>query len=165
MGEFHLSFPACGHACILKPLQDLFFKYTWNNFLHTQVQQCLALAITSGHRDNDIIYNNVSWDICCVACKHKLWYYKSSREIIWSVITLDIYQMQIDREDFGGVGQKREQTVRTIKLTWILCVKESRVCVCVLRKRNSDRVIFYNVYISIVEIRKTAFGRVTWDIW
>lgn len=41
-------------------LQDLFFKYTWNNFLHTQVQQCLALAINYGHRDNDIIYNNVS---------------------------------------------------------------------------------------------------------
>lgn len=41
--------------------QDLFFKYTWNNFLHTQVQQCLALAINCGHRDNDIIYNNVSY--------------------------------------------------------------------------------------------------------
>ncbi|XP_029171427.1 serine/threonine-protein phosphatase 6 regulatory subunit 3 isoform X2 [Nylanderia fulva] len=40
-------------------LLDLFFKYTWNNFLHTQVQQCLALAINCGHRDNDIIYNNI----------------------------------------------------------------------------------------------------------
>ncbi|XP_011266913.1 serine/threonine-protein phosphatase 6 regulatory subunit 3 isoform X2 [Camponotus floridanus] len=40
-------------------LFDLFFKYTWNNFLHTQVQQCLALAINCGHRDNDIIYNNI----------------------------------------------------------------------------------------------------------
>ncbi|CAL1686532.1 unnamed protein product [Lasius platythorax] len=40
-------------------LLDLFFKYTWNNFLHTQVQQCLALAINYGHRDNDIIYNNI----------------------------------------------------------------------------------------------------------
>ncbi|XP_025163432.1 serine/threonine-protein phosphatase 6 regulatory subunit 3 isoform X5 [Harpegnathos saltator] len=41
-------------------LLDLFFKYTWNNFLHTQVQQCLALAINCGHRDtNDIIYSNI----------------------------------------------------------------------------------------------------------
>ncbi|XP_012222165.1 serine/threonine-protein phosphatase 6 regulatory subunit 3 isoform X2 [Linepithema humile] len=40
-------------------LLDLFFKFTWNNFLHTQVQQCLALAINCGHRDNDIIYNNI----------------------------------------------------------------------------------------------------------
>lgn len=40
-------------------LLDLFFKYTWNNFLHTQVQQCLALAVNYGHRDNDIIYNNI----------------------------------------------------------------------------------------------------------
>lgn len=40
-------------------LLDLFFKYTWNNFLHTQVQQCLALAINFGNRDNDIIYNNI----------------------------------------------------------------------------------------------------------
>lgn len=40
-------------------LLDLFFKYTWNNFLHTQVQQCLALAINCGNRDNDIIYNNI----------------------------------------------------------------------------------------------------------
>jgi len=47
-------------------LQDLFFKYTWNNFLHTQVQQCLALAINSGYRDNDIIYNNVSGLFYCV---------------------------------------------------------------------------------------------------
>jgi serine/threonine-protein phosphatase 6 regulatory subunit 3 len=47
-------------------LQDLFFKYTWNNFLHTQVQQCLALAINSGYRDNDIIYNNVSCIFYCV---------------------------------------------------------------------------------------------------
>ncbi|KAL0133154.1 hypothetical protein PUN28_000723 [Cardiocondyla obscurior] len=40
-------------------LLDLFFKYTWNNFLHTQVQQCLALAINCGQRDNNIIYNNI----------------------------------------------------------------------------------------------------------
>lgn len=40
-------------------LLDLFFKYTWNNFLHVQVQQCLALAINYGQRDNDIIYNNI----------------------------------------------------------------------------------------------------------
>ncbi|XP_025993083.1 serine/threonine-protein phosphatase 6 regulatory subunit 3 isoform X2 [Solenopsis invicta] len=39
-------------------LLDLFFKYTWNNFLHTQVQQCLALAINFGRDDTDI-YNNI----------------------------------------------------------------------------------------------------------
>ncbi|XP_024944223.1 serine/threonine-protein phosphatase 6 regulatory subunit 3 isoform X2 [Cephus cinctus] len=38
-------------------LLDLFFKYSWNNFLHTQVEQCLALAINSTcHDTNDIIY-------------------------------------------------------------------------------------------------------------
>ncbi|XP_012539454.1 serine/threonine-protein phosphatase 6 regulatory subunit 3 isoform X2 [Monomorium pharaonis] len=39
-------------------LLDLFFKYMWNNFLHTQVQQCLALAINCG-RDDINIYNNI----------------------------------------------------------------------------------------------------------
>lgn len=28
-------------------LLDLFFKYTWNNFLHTQVEQCLAFALNA----------------------------------------------------------------------------------------------------------------------
>ncbi|KAG7211282.1 hypothetical protein KM043_010587 [Ampulex compressa] len=41
-------------------LLDLFFKYTWNNFLHTQVQQCLALAINYDYQDtNDVIYANI----------------------------------------------------------------------------------------------------------
>ncbi|CAK9802611.1 Serine/threonine-protein phosphatase 6 regulatory subunit 3 [Anthophora plagiata] len=41
-------------------LLDLFFKYTWNNFLHTQVQYCLALAINCDFKDiNDIIYVNI----------------------------------------------------------------------------------------------------------
>ncbi|KAK2587988.1 hypothetical protein KPH14_004065 [Odynerus spinipes] len=40
-------------------LLDLFFKYTWNNFLHTQVQQCLALAINCDYQDNNNIYGNI----------------------------------------------------------------------------------------------------------
>lgn len=28
-------------------LLDLFFKYTWNNFLHSQVEQCIAFALNS----------------------------------------------------------------------------------------------------------------------
>nr|XP_031828128.1 serine/threonine-protein phosphatase 6 regulatory subunit 3-like [Nomia melanderi] len=41
-------------------LLDLFFKYKWNNFLHTQVQSCLALAINCDFNDgNDIIYTNI----------------------------------------------------------------------------------------------------------
>lgn len=28
--------------CFLCWLQDLFFKYTWNNFLHFQVEMCVA---------------------------------------------------------------------------------------------------------------------------
>ncbi|XP_076622482.1 phosphatase 6 regulatory subunit 1-like protein fmt isoform X1 [Colletes latitarsis] len=41
-------------------LLDLFFTYTWNNFLHTQVQLCLALAVNCDFKDtNDIIYANI----------------------------------------------------------------------------------------------------------
>ncbi|XP_012286736.1 serine/threonine-protein phosphatase 6 regulatory subunit 3 isoform X2 [Orussus abietinus] len=41
-------------------LLDLFFKYSWNNFLHTQVEQCLALAIKCDREDtNDIIYAHI----------------------------------------------------------------------------------------------------------
>lgn len=28
-------------------LQDMFFTYTWNNFLHTQVEICIALILAS----------------------------------------------------------------------------------------------------------------------
>lgn len=44
-------------------LLDLFFTYTWNNFLHTQVQQCLALAINCDYQDNKNIYGNI-FDKC-----------------------------------------------------------------------------------------------------
>ncbi|XP_053971363.1 serine/threonine-protein phosphatase 6 regulatory subunit 3 [Hylaeus anthracinus] len=41
-------------------LLDLFFTYVWNNFLHTQVQLCLALAVNCDFKyTNDIIYNNI----------------------------------------------------------------------------------------------------------
>lgn len=29
----------------VETLLDLFFKYSWNNFLHSQVEQCLAFAL------------------------------------------------------------------------------------------------------------------------
>ncbi|XP_069705190.1 serine/threonine-protein phosphatase 6 regulatory subunit 3 isoform X2 [Periplaneta americana] len=31
----------------IEVLLDLFFKYTWNNFLHSQVEQCIAFALNS----------------------------------------------------------------------------------------------------------------------
>lgn len=37
----YLIFSKCG--CTV--FQDLFFKYQWNNFLHTQVEQCIAAAL------------------------------------------------------------------------------------------------------------------------
>ncbi|XP_017892342.1 serine/threonine-protein phosphatase 6 regulatory subunit 3 isoform X2 [Ceratina calcarata] len=41
-------------------LLDLFFRYVWNNFLHTQVQCCLALAVNCDFKEtNDVIYDNV----------------------------------------------------------------------------------------------------------
>lgn len=41
-------------------LLDLFFKYMWNNFLHTQVQCCLALAVNCDFKEtNNIIYDNI----------------------------------------------------------------------------------------------------------
>ncbi|XP_011502575.1 PREDICTED: serine/threonine-protein phosphatase 6 regulatory subunit 3 [Ceratosolen solmsi marchali] len=41
-------------------LLDLFFQFSWNNFLHTQVQQCLSLAISCNCPDkNEIIYFHI----------------------------------------------------------------------------------------------------------
>lgn len=42
---------------------DLFFKYTWNNFLHTQVQTCLVLAMK-------IYLTKDSNDTAVALCKH-----------------------------------------------------------------------------------------------
>uniref|UniRef100_A0A8C9KJR3 Protein phosphatase 6 regulatory subunit 3 n=1 Tax=Panthera tigris altaica TaxID=74533 RepID=A0A8C9KJR3_PANTA len=35
------------HELLLEPPKDMFFKYTWNNFLHTQVEICIALILAS----------------------------------------------------------------------------------------------------------------------
>ncbi|XP_014214498.1 serine/threonine-protein phosphatase 6 regulatory subunit 3 [Copidosoma floridanum] len=41
-------------------LLDLFFHFAWNNFLHTQVQQCLISAVSSEYsRINKSIYHNI----------------------------------------------------------------------------------------------------------
>lgn len=42
-------------------LQDLFFEFAWNNFLHTEVQQCLSLVLNCDHPEvNEIMYFHVS---------------------------------------------------------------------------------------------------------
>ncbi|XP_043286921.1 serine/threonine-protein phosphatase 6 regulatory subunit 3 isoform X2 [Venturia canescens] len=41
-------------------LLDLFFKYSWNNFLHTQVEQCLASVINSEWGENaETVYSHM----------------------------------------------------------------------------------------------------------
>ncbi|XP_034947653.1 serine/threonine-protein phosphatase 6 regulatory subunit 3 [Chelonus insularis] len=41
-------------------LLDLFFKYSWNNFLHTQVDQCLALVINGDWQENsNLVYTHI----------------------------------------------------------------------------------------------------------
>ncbi|XP_074101639.1 phosphatase 6 regulatory subunit 1-like protein fmt isoform X2 [Cotesia typhae] len=41
-------------------LLDLFFKYCWNNFLHTQVDQCLALVICGEWQENsNLVYSHI----------------------------------------------------------------------------------------------------------
>ena len=41
-------------ACVPRPLslQDLFFKYTWNNFLHLQVELCIAAILSHAARED-----------------------------------------------------------------------------------------------------------------
>ena len=34
-------------------LQELFFKYTWSNFLHTQVEVCLATVLSNAPAEVD----------------------------------------------------------------------------------------------------------------
>lgn len=45
-------------------LLDLFFKYTWNNFLHTQVEQCLAFVLNT---EIPAVEGNPSEEDCLVA--------------------------------------------------------------------------------------------------
>ncbi|KAK5642731.1 hypothetical protein RI129_008898 [Pyrocoelia pectoralis] len=48
-----------------KVLLDLFFQFPWNNFLHTQVENCITLALNPGNSDsieddvNDPAYNDL----------------------------------------------------------------------------------------------------------
>lgn len=49
---------------IMEVLLDLFFKYVWNNFLHAQVEQCIAAAFKSHckqeNSDENAMYSYVS---------------------------------------------------------------------------------------------------------
>ena len=63
--------------------QELFFKYTWNNFLHSQVEQYIAFALNSelslsveNDASENVLLQNVSTfytgDIFCFICYHHL---------------------------------------------------------------------------------------------
>lgn len=41
-------------GCVPHPLsvQDLFFKYTWNNFLHLQVELCIAAILSHAAQED-----------------------------------------------------------------------------------------------------------------
>lgn len=41
-------------------LLDLFFKYQWNNFLHTQVENCLMTALKNSFDGEDAAADNIS---------------------------------------------------------------------------------------------------------
>ncbi|BET00417.1 SIT4 phosphatase-associated protein [Nesidiocoris tenuis] len=46
----------------IKVLLDLFFQYTWNNFLHSQVEKCLAFALNAsaaGSKEQNPIISNI----------------------------------------------------------------------------------------------------------
>ncbi|XP_047599376.1 serine/threonine-protein phosphatase 6 regulatory subunit 2 isoform X7 [Lutra lutra] len=40
------------HQLLLSPPKDLFFKYTWNNFLHFQVELCVAAILSHAARED-----------------------------------------------------------------------------------------------------------------
>ncbi|XP_048971156.1 serine/threonine-protein phosphatase 6 regulatory subunit 2 isoform X9 [Canis lupus dingo] len=40
------------HQLLLSPPKDLFFKYTWNNFLHFQVELCIAAILSHAARED-----------------------------------------------------------------------------------------------------------------
>lgn len=47
---------------------DLFFKYPWNNFLHAQVEKCLAVALETKADGSDDVGGEIS-----ILCKHVSW--------------------------------------------------------------------------------------------
>uniref|UniRef100_A0A672Q3Q1 Protein phosphatase 6 regulatory subunit 2 n=1 Tax=Sinocyclocheilus grahami TaxID=75366 RepID=A0A672Q3Q1_SINGR len=52
-------------------LLDLFFKFSWNNFLHIQVEHCVSAILnqtTPIGKTHDIIHNNASCEICVRQC-------------------------------------------------------------------------------------------------
>lgn len=59
----------------LSVFQELFFKYTWNNFLHSQVEQCIAFALNSelslsveNDASENVLLQNVSTFIPVISC-------------------------------------------------------------------------------------------------
>ena len=39
--------------CHITVFQDLFFKYSWNNFLHTQVEHCVSTILNNPPSEED----------------------------------------------------------------------------------------------------------------
>ncbi|XP_011313946.1 serine/threonine-protein phosphatase 6 regulatory subunit 3 isoform X2 [Fopius arisanus] len=55
-------------------LLDLFFKYSWNNFLHTQVEQCLALVINGNWEENSqSVYMHIFSQCKLIQCILDAW--------------------------------------------------------------------------------------------
>lgn len=54
---------------------DLFFKYPWNNFLHTQVENCLvaALEVGSGEENQITTLRNHVSRVFCLHVNHLSW--------------------------------------------------------------------------------------------
>lgn len=39
--------------CFKSDLQELFFKYSWNNFLHAQVEKCITTVLNNPPTEED----------------------------------------------------------------------------------------------------------------
>ena len=77
------------YVYFFKPVfQELFFKYTWNNFLHSQVEQCIAFAMNSelslsieNDASENVLLQNVS-----IVYQWNFFYMASSVLMIFSML-------------------------------------------------------------------------------
>lgn len=99
----------------MQVLLDLFFKYQWNNFLHTQVEMCISAALKAP------LVPQETGD-CNALCRHVRSFLLLPKPGVYLAFVTDFSQMQVVRENFGCLERQRPAAVRFLNCVSVCCI-------------------------------------------
>lgn len=109
----------------------MFFKYTWNNFLHTQVEICIALILASPGDSTDSLISEQNSVGEHILLRHvgsppfKFFYYYFSL-LLWlngqcNICFVALFEMPLNRQNTWSMGLEWKKTVSVWFFGFFLC--------------------------------------------